>query len=127
MRAKRALGLQDAWALYARYPIERNEDDGTTNEILSTPACATCVATKFELTRAAIAFREVKAVVDPDGAADMVRSFAEVNRSAGTSAPLVPVSDENGDVLDHWAGRVKGVIRTGDCDRRPRLQRCRCD
>lgn len=82
----------------------------TTIEILSTPACAACVATKVELTQAGIDFREVRAAVDPVAAADLMARYADANGGAGTAAPLVLVSDESGKVIDHWAGRPGAVV-----------------
>lgn len=81
----------------------------TRVEILSTPACAACVATKIELTKAGIDFTEVKSA-DP-AAADMVARYADANGgAAGTTAPLVLVSDDDGQVLDSWRGRPGAVV-----------------
>ena len=82
----------------------------TRVEILSTPACAACVATKVELTQAGIAFTEVKPGADPVGAADIVARYVAVTGEARTTAPLVLVSDETGEVIDAWAGRVDGMV-----------------
>lgn len=80
-------------------------------EILSTPACARCVATKVELTQAGIDFTEVKASADPDSAADLMARFAEANGGAfAMTAPLVLVSDDDGQVLDSWRGRPGAVV-----------------
>lgn len=79
-------------------------------EILSTSACARCVATKVELTQRGIDFTEVKSAVDPDGAADLMDRFAEANGGAAMTAPLVLVSDDAGEVLDSWRGRVDHTV-----------------
>lgn len=80
-------------------------------EILSTPACAACVATKIEMTAAGIDFREVEAAADPVGAADLMARFAAANGGASAmTAPLVLVSDDDGQVLDSWRGRPGAVV-----------------
>ena len=83
----------------------------TRVEILSTPGCAACVATKIELTAAGIAFTEVKARTDPDSAADLIARYADANGGdIAMTAPLVLVSDDDGQVLDSWRGRPGAVV-----------------
>lgn len=76
-----------------------------TVEILSAPACAACVRTKNEMTANGIQFTEVRATRDAEAAADLTDRYTKANGGImDKTAPLVLISNKDGEVLDYWAG-----------------------
>lgn len=76
-----------------------------TIDVYTKDACQPCRATKRTMDRAGLEYNEIRA-------ADHMDELAPLGH---TSAPVVVVTDDNGDMVDHWAGfrpdKVKGLIR----------------
>lgn len=79
-------------------------------EILSSPGCSRCIATKIELKKADIEFHEVNTMTDPSAAEELMARFAQANNGISEkTAPLVLIT-KDGDVVDYWSGKPDRVV-----------------
>ena len=76
-----------------------------TIDVYTKDACQPCRSTKRTLDRLGLDYTDRRAVEHMDVLAPL----------GHTSAPVVVVTDDNGDMVDHWAGfspdKLKGLTR----------------